>query len=183
MVTKKILSHGLDFGSLQHCIMLLWSIIYSLLTKTIRGVWDRTHLVSFQPFQYNICCISGNLSPERVLFLFISLVLQHCPEGLSQLQSLEGRVCRWGRGLLLSVLWGLVPLAIWLCEITEQPFTNFTFQKKQYEIIYHSYSIASLFVGHQYWEYHWPRVTDRQQNSSWINLLMAPLCSSVAYWI
>lgn len=51
-----------------------------------------THLISRQPFQYRLRCVSGDLSPEVVLCLIAALALQQCPEGLGQLQNPEGRV-------------------------------------------------------------------------------------------
>ncbi|TNN75805.1 hypothetical protein EYF80_013952 [Liparis tanakae] len=59
-----------------------------------------THLISLQPFEYHVCCISGDLFPERVLLVLTPLPPQLCPEALGQLKSPQGRVLERGRGQL-----------------------------------------------------------------------------------
>lgn len=60
----------------------------------------RTHLVAGQPIHYHLRRAAADLLPEEILLFTAALGLQHCPEGLSQLEDLQAWVA-FGQDLQL----------------------------------------------------------------------------------
>lgn len=107
-------------------------------------VWHSTHLVSGQPLQYHLCCVAADLSPQDVLLFMAALVRQQRPEGLGQLEGLQGWVTvRWDLRLWGTLRSLVLVMAAQPHEGPEQAFTHFACETTEIKVQSYAWGLLS----------------------------------------